>query len=127
MAETLMLMCVECGDSLVLIKRFETDAIRSGDKTIVETIDDLGKPSTVRRHADPVAIAFFFTKGSVPAEAGYTYDGIDKAKDLFDLFDGYYLPEVDPFHLPGDNAAYQASYEPRYPGETIDPPDAPRG
>ena len=82
--------------------------VGSIDKTVVNTAHDLGKPSTVRPQTHGIAVTFLFSKGDLAADAGDAYNGIDKAEDLFNLFNGYHLAKVILLHLPGNNSAYDA-------------------
>jgi len=87
--------------------------IGSIDETVVDTAHDLGKSSAVRSQTHGVTVTFLFSESDPPTNAGDAYDGIDEAKDLFDIFNGHHLAKVVLLHPPGHNAAYDTPDQPR--------------
>ena len=87
-------------------------------KTLVQILQNLRKPAAVGGQADPVAIAFFLPQVGLAADAGHSNYGPDKTKDLFDLFNGDYLPEMNLFHFPGNEPADEV---PDKSGQFIEP------
>ena len=112
MAEPLLLMRAESSDGFILRERLKPVSIGSIDKALVETTYDLSKGSTIRPQADGIAVSFLLAKGDMAADTGHADYRIDKAEDLLDLFNGYYLAKVGFLHLPGNDAAYDTLYEP---------------